>query len=82
MGRMSGREWPHAVMASSAISELGANHVEKDSGDAYVDDLNQIVTAPGYMNENAAPHEVFDGVGQMIEGVKKETWISLLQNNA
>lgn len=38
--------------------------------EAHVDEKNKVVTAPAYMCETAV-HEVFDGIGQMIQNVMK-----------
>ena len=36
--------------------------------ESHVDEKNRIVTSPAYMCETAV-HEVFDGIGNMIENV-------------
>ena len=59
--------WPYAGTAGQ-IKELGATHVATDIGGVAVDEYRKIVTSPAYMYEGA-PHEVFDSVGLMVEGV-------------
>jgi len=65
-----GGKWPYAG-ATGAAKALGATHVAKDTADAaHVDAKNKVVTAPAYMCETAV-HEIFDGIGKMVEGVLK-----------
>ena len=56
------------LVTAGQVAELGANHVATDIGGVAVDEERKIVTAPAYMYEGA-PHEVFDSVGLMVEGV-------------
>eukprot|EP01138_Halocafeteria_seosinensis_P000123 gb/GECG01000127.1/.p1 GENE.gb/GECG01000127.1/~~gb/GECG01000127.1/.p1 ORF type:complete len:287 (+),score=34.61 gb/GECG01000127.1/:1-861(+) len=64
--------WPHAG-AAGGIEGMGATHVVKDIDGSVLDSENKVVTSPAYM-ANAKPHEVFDSVANMVNGV-----ISLLQ---
>lgn len=64
-----GGRWPYAGTAG-AIEQLGATHVKKEASEAHVDDANKVVTAPAYMCETGV-HEIFDGIGKMIDGVIK-----------
>lgn len=62
--------WPYAG-ATGAAKALGAVHIPKDSADAtHVDAKNKVVTAPAYMCETAV-HEIFDGIGKMVDGILK-----------
>ena len=48
------------------VAEMGSKHVAKSVHEAFTDRDHRIVTTPAYM-EDARPHEVFDGIGQMID---------------
>jgi enhancing lycopene biosynthesis protein 2 len=62
-------QWPYAGTAGQ-IRELGAVHVEVGIDGCITDEANLLVTAPAYMYEGR-PHEVFDSVGRMVDGVLK-----------
>lgn len=65
-----GGKWPYAG-ATGAAKALGATHVPKDTADAaHVDAKNKVVTAPAYMCETAV-HEIFDGIGKMVQQLLK-----------
>jgi enhancing lycopene biosynthesis protein 2 len=66
-----GGRWPYAGTAG-AIQELGAKHVTKKVTEAHIDQKNKIVTTPAFMCETAV-HEVFDGIGAMIDLVVRLT---------
>ncbi|KAL5016076.1 hypothetical protein ScPMuIL_005665 [Solemya velum] len=63
--------WPYAGTAK-AIEKLGATHVKKDVTDICVDEKNRIVTTPAFMCKTAV-HEIFDGIGNMVQSVLKLT---------
>lgn len=52
---------------TAAISEMGSRNVVKKVTEAVVDEKNRVVTSPAYMYGDARPHEVFQGIGAMIE---------------
>lgn len=54
--------------AAGAIAAMGSTNVEKPVTQAMTDEANRLVTAPAYMYE-ATPHEVYEGIGRMIDGV-------------
>ncbi|GAB1610221.1 glutamine amidotransferase-like class 1 domain-containing protein 3A, mitochondrial isoform X1 [Argonauta hians] len=62
-----GDRWPYAT-ATENISKLGAKHINKEVTEAHIDLNNRIVTSPAFMCETSV-HEVFDGIGEMVEGV-------------
>ena len=62
-----GTAWPYAGTATQ-IKELGVGHVPCEVGEVVVDADHKIVTSPAYMYEGK-PHEIFDSVGKMVEGV-------------
>lgn len=64
-----GGRWPYAGTAG-AIQTMGAFHICKDVNEAYTDEKNKIVTTPAFMCETKF-HEIFDGIGKMIDGVIK-----------
>lgn len=55
---------------AAAIATMGARNVGKSVLEAHTDAANRIVTTPAYMCD-AKPHEVFDGIGEMIAGLMK-----------
>ena len=61
--------WPYAGTVSQ-LEALGCVHETTDIHGVTIDVQNKIVTSPAYMY-NGKPHEVFDSVGQMVEGVLK-----------
>lgn len=61
--------WPNANTAN-VMKELGCKHVNKHVKEAHVDAKNKIVTTSAFMC-NAPVHEIFDGIGVMVEEVLK-----------
>jgi enhancing lycopene biosynthesis protein 2 len=55
--------------AAAAVAEMGSRNVVRTVTEAHADDRNAVVTAPAYMYGQAAVHEVYEGIGRMIEGV-------------
>lgn len=55
---------------ADAIATMGSMNVGRSVHDAFVDEPNRLVTTPAYMFD-AKPHEVFDGVGAMIDAFAK-----------
>ena len=53
---------------ATAINTMGATHVPKGVTEFFVDEQNLVVTTPAYMFE-AKPHEVFEGIGKMVNAV-------------
>jgi enhancing lycopene biosynthesis protein 2 len=53
---------------AAAIATMGSTHVPKSVTESFTDDRNNIVTTPAYMCD-ARPHEVFEGIGKMVDGV-------------
>ena len=52
---------------AQAIEAMGSSHVERPVNEACVDDTNKLVTAPAYMYGDAPIHEVYEGIGRMVE---------------
>eukprot|EP00551_Chaetoceros_affinis_P004462 CAMPEP_0203673864 /NCGR_PEP_ID=MMETSP0090-20130426/14153_1 /ASSEMBLY_ACC=CAM_ASM_001088 /TAXON_ID=426623 /ORGANISM="Chaetoceros affinis, Strain CCMP159" /LENGTH=228 /DNA_ID=CAMNT_0050539601 /DNA_START=61 /DNA_END=747 /DNA_ORIENTATION=- len=63
-GKKSGDGWPYAG-TSEDCEKLGCKIMEKESNEFHVDDMNKIVTAPAYMNDNT-PYGIFENVGQWV----------------
>ncbi|XP_033863993.2 glutamine amidotransferase-like class 1 domain-containing protein 3, mitochondrial [Acipenser ruthenus] len=61
--------FPDAETAG-AIQELGCKHVCKKVNETHVDENNKIVTTCAFMCK-APLHEIFDGVGEMVQDVLK-----------
>lgn len=55
--------------AAAAISQMGSRNVVRPVTEACVDERNGIITAPAYMYGDAPVHQVYEGIGRMIEGV-------------
>lgn len=53
---------------AEAIATMGSTNVAKTVTEAYTDDRNKIVSTPAYMCD-AGPHQVFEGIGRMVEQV-------------
>lgn len=51
---------------ADAIATMGAQNMARGVTEAFTDDPNRLVTSPAYMFE-ATPHEVFEGIGKMID---------------
>ena len=53
---------------AQAIATMGSKNAARGVTEAFTDTANLIVTSPAYMFD-AKPHEVFEGIGKMIDGV-------------
>ena len=62
-------EWPYAGTID-ALRGMGAKCFERDVGQTHVDQKRKIVSTPAFM-KTAAFHEVYDGIGKMVEEVLK-----------
>jgi enhancing lycopene biosynthesis protein 2 len=51
---------------SEAIRTMGSSHAGRGVTEACTDLKNKVVTTPAYMYD-ARPHEVFDGIGKMVD---------------
>jgi len=51
---------------ADAIGKMGSKNVEKPVTEAHVDEKHNLVTVPAYMYGEAAPHEVYEGIGEMV----------------
>ena len=47
---------------------MGSTNVPRSVTESYLDEANKIVTTPAYMCD-AKPHEVFEGIGKLVDGV-------------
>lgn len=54
---------------ANAIEKTGATHTECDVTGIVVDDANNIVSTPAYMDGDASPAQVFEGISAMIESI-------------
>lgn len=54
---------------AGAIRSWGSTNVVKPVTQAATDERHRLFTAPAYMYGDAPIHQVFEGIGQMIEGV-------------
>ena len=60
-------QWPYGGTIDQ-LKELGATVEECSIDEICIDSENNLVTAPAYMFEGA-PHQIFDNVGQLMEGL-------------
>ncbi|XP_012719775.2 glutamine amidotransferase-like class 1 domain-containing protein 3A, mitochondrial [Fundulus heteroclitus] len=63
-------KYPDTADTAAAINQLGCKHVSKSVGESHVDEKNKLVTTCAFMC-NAPIHEIFDGIGSMVQGVLK-----------
>ncbi|XP_068558236.1 glutamine amidotransferase-like class 1 domain-containing protein 3, mitochondrial [Cebidichthys violaceus] len=63
-------KYPNTADTAAAINQLGCKHVNKSVGESHVDEKNKLVTTSAFMC-NAPIHEVFDGIGAMVQDVLK-----------
>ncbi|MBC7835702.1 MAG: isoprenoid biosynthesis glyoxalase ElbB [Phycisphaerales bacterium] len=54
---------------AKAIVGMGSTHADRAVNQSHIDVRNRVVTAPAYMYGDAPVHDVFDGIGEMIDGV-------------
>ena len=59
-----GGSWPYSATCG-AVKQLGAKHEQCGPTGVCVDAANRVVTTPAYMFD-AAPHQVYDGIGDMV----------------
>ncbi|RVE58291.1 hypothetical protein OJAV_G00207910 [Oryzias javanicus] len=62
--------YPDTSDTAAAINQLGCKHVSKSVTESHVDGKNKLVTTCAFMC-NAPIHEIFDGIGSMVQGVLK-----------
>lgn len=62
--------YPDTTDTAAAINQLGCKHVSKSVGESHVDEKNKLVTTCAFMC-NAPIHEIFDGIGAMVQDVLK-----------
>ncbi|XP_041858374.1 glutamine amidotransferase-like class 1 domain-containing protein 3A, mitochondrial [Melanotaenia boesemani] len=63
-------KYPDTTGTAEAINQLGCRHVSKNVGESHLDEKNKLVTTCAFMC-NAPMHEIFDGIGSMVQGVLK-----------
>ncbi|KAF7215465.1 glutamine amidotransferase-like class 1 domain-containing protein 3, mitochondrial [Nothobranchius furzeri] len=63
-------KYPDTADTAAAISQLGCKHVSKSVAESHVDEKNKLVTTCAFMCD-APIHEIFDGIGSMVQGVLK-----------
>lgn len=53
--------------ASKAAESMGATHKQAGVTETVTDGPNHLITTPAYMHGSAPIHQVFDGIGHMVE---------------
>jgi len=64
-----GGHWPYSGTCA-AVAGMGAVHEAAGPTGVVVDEANKVVTSPAYMFD-AAPHQVYESVGNMVEATLK-----------
>jgi enhancing lycopene biosynthesis protein 2 len=54
---------------AKAIQDMGSHHQQQAVTEACIDEKNNLITAPAYMYGDAPIHQVYEGIGRMIEKV-------------
>jgi enhancing lycopene biosynthesis protein 2 len=57
----------HSPKTADELSSIGVTAVLLDSTEICVDEMNRIVSAPAYMNSNAALFEVYTGIDKLVK---------------
>lgn len=57
----------HDDRAAAAVETWGSRHVPVEVTEAHLDARQRVATAPAYMDPGATPHQVFVGIGRMLE---------------
>ncbi|KAM9710475.1 glutamine amidotransferase-like class 1 domain-containing protein 3, mitochondrial isoform 2-T2 [Menidia menidia] len=70
VGREQDDKYPDTTDTAAAINQLGCKHVSTSVGESHHDQKNKLVTTSAFMC-NAPIHEIFDGIGTMVQGVLK-----------
>jgi enhancing lycopene biosynthesis protein 2 len=60
---------PAGTPAAEAARQWGATHEPAGPEDVVVDRVSRVATTPAYMHDDANPHQVFVGIGKMVEAV-------------
>lgn len=63
-------KYPDTTDTAAAINQLGCKHMSKSVGESHVDQKNKLVTTSAFMC-NAPIHEIYDGIGVMVQDVLK-----------
>jgi hypothetical protein len=59
------------TQAEDSIKAQGCDIAQAKVTEAFVDAKNRVVTTGAYMFRNPAPHEIFQGIGEMINEMIK-----------
>lgn len=62
--------YPDTTDTAAGIKQLGCKHVNKGVSESHVDEKNKLVTTCAFMCK-VPMHEIFDGIGSMVQGVLK-----------
>ncbi|XP_037542517.1 glutamine amidotransferase-like class 1 domain-containing protein 3A, mitochondrial [Nematolebias whitei] len=63
-------KYPDTSDTAAAINQLGCKHVSTSVAQSHVDQKNKLVTTSAFMC-SAPIHEIFDGIGSMVQSVLK-----------
>ncbi|KAM9850515.1 glutamine amidotransferase-like class 1 domain-containing protein 3, mitochondrial [Aulostomus maculatus] len=70
LGQENDDKYPHTKDTAAVVSQLGCKHVNTSVSQSHVDAENKLVTTCAFMCD-APFHEVFDGIGLMVQDVMK-----------
>jgi enhancing lycopene biosynthesis protein 2 len=65
-----GEKWPYNGSIDVA-KDFGNTLEEKKINEVSFDSVNNIYSTPAYMKDDAKPHEVFEGIDNMIKEIAK-----------
>jgi len=68
VGLENDENYPGTTGTAEAINQLGCKHVSKSVSESHVDEKNKVVTTCAFIC-NAPLHEIFDGIGAMVQDV-------------
>jgi len=68
VGLENDEKYPGTTDTAEAINQLGCKHVSKSVSESHVDAKNKVVTTCAFIC-NAPLHEIFDGIGAMVQDV-------------
>ncbi|KAF3694655.1 ES1 protein -like protein, mitochondrial Precursor [Channa argus] len=70
VGIENDNKYPDTSDTAAAIKQLGCKHVSKSVSESHVDEKNKLITTCAFMCK-APIHEIFDGIGSMVQDVLK-----------
>lgn len=54
---------------ANEIEKMGHQHIVRAANEIQIDDRNNVITTPAYMYDDAPLHEIFTGIGSLVDEV-------------